>query len=121
MSKKKIMIVDDDREFLEELTETLALSGYDTEAFSDGASALKMAHKIKPDVILLDLNMKEKSGFEVADELKYGSRTAHIPIIAMTAFYTGKEHALLMHMYGITTCLLKPFSPADLIAKIEQE
>ena len=119
MPKKKIMIVDDDIEFLEELKEMLTLSGYDIAAFSDGATALKMVNKIQPDVILLDLKMKGLSGFEVADEIKHSSRTAHIPVIAVTAHYTEKEQASLMNICGIEACLIKPTDPLAVIEKIE--
>lgn len=119
MPKKKIMIIDDDKEFLEEFKETLNLSGYDTAAFSDGSVALVMVSKIKPDAILLDLKLRGKSGFQVAYELKSFPKTTNIPIIAMTAFYTEKEHAELMNMCGIQTCLIKPFNPQEAIAKIE--
>ena len=68
MSKNKVMVVDDDIEFLEEIEETLKLSGFDTSVFTNGITALQMAQKIKPDIILLDLKMKEKSGFQVADD-----------------------------------------------------
>lgn len=114
------MIVDDDREFLEELKETLTSSGYDTTALSNSTSALKMVRKIKPDVILLDLKMQGKSGFQIADELKQLPETAHIPIIAMTAFYTEREYTILMNICSIKTCLMKPFNPLDLIAEIER-
>jgi len=60
MPKKKIMVIDDNKEFLEELQELLNLTGYDTVVFSDGTSALKMVSKIKPDVILLDLKLGKK-------------------------------------------------------------
>jgi len=120
MPKKKIMIVDDDREFLEELKETLTSSGYDTTALSNSTSALKMVRKIKPDVILLDLKMQGKSGFQIADELKQLPETAHIPIITMTAFYTEREYTILMNICGIKTCLIKPFNPLDVIAEIER-
>lgn len=120
MPKKKIMIVDDDREFLEELKETLTSSGYDTTALSNSTSALKMVRKIKPDVILLDLKMQGKSGFQIANELKQLAETAHIPIIAMTAFYTEREYTILTNICGIKTCLIKPFNPLDVIAEIER-
>jgi len=115
-----VMIVDDNREFLEELQETLSLNGYDTTAFSDGASALKMVNKVKPDIILLDLKLDKKSGFRVADELKHLPETTHIPIIAMTGFYTEKEHRILMNTCDIHTCIIKPFSPLDLIEEINE-
>jgi len=119
MRKKKIMIIDDDKEFLEEFRETLNLSGYDTWALSDGQSALGVVFIAEPDVILLDLKMKGKSGFQIASELKSFPETAHIPIIAMTAFYTEKEHAELMNRCGIQACLIKPFNPQEAVAKIK--
>lgn len=119
MPKKKILIIDDNKEFSEELKDMLKLNGYDTSAFSNGASALGMVSKIKPDVILLDLKLKGKSGFQVAYELKRFPKTKNIPIIAMTGFYIQKEHTKLMKMCGIKTCLIKPFDLEDAIAKIK--
>jgi CheY-like chemotaxis protein len=119
MSEKKVLIVDDDKEFLEELREVLANTGYDVTVAGDGIAASKAARAVKPDVILLDLRMKGMSGFEVADRLKGFPDTVGIPIIAMTGFYTLKEHAWLMNFSGIKRCLRKPFNPLDVIAEIE--
>ena len=119
MMRKKIMIIDDNSEFLDELKETMDLSGYDTERFSDGETALRCVEEFRPDAILLDLKMSGKSGFQVADLLTNQEHTSHIPIIAMTGFFKEKEHELLMKTCGIKTCLLKPFNPLDVIAEIE--
>ncbi len=116
---KKIMVVDDDKEFLEELKETLALSGYDLFAVNDAALVLGLASSIKPDVILLDLKMPKMSGFQVADELKHLSEVAHIPIIAMSAFLKD-DYAAMLNICGIKRCLKKPFHPLDIIAQIEK-
>ncbi|MDD5449774.1 MAG: response regulator [Candidatus Omnitrophica bacterium] len=119
MIKKRIMLVDDNKEFLEELNETLTLGGYETAIFSDGQTALKSVYEVKPDLILLDLKMEGKNGFQVADELSRSPETKDIPIIAMTAFYTKDEHRPLMHTCGIRAHVIKPFNPLDIIAKIE--
>lgn len=115
---KKIMIVDDDKEFLEELKETLALSGYDMLAVEDPARVLETARLEKPEVILLDLKMPQKSGFQVADELRHFSELSNIPIIAMSA-YLKDDYVSLLNMCGIKRCLKKPFYPLDVIAEIE--
>lgn len=119
MASKKILIVDDDKEFMEELREVLVNTGYEVVAVADGIAASKAARVTRPDVILLDLRMKGMSGFEVADRLKGFSDTSGIPIIAMTGFYTLKEHAWLMNFSGIKRCLRKPFNPLDVIAEVE--
>ncbi len=117
--KKKVMIIDDDKEFLEELTETLSLSDYEAIMFDSPITALEKILKEKPDVILLDLKMFPISGFEIAHELKYIAGTENIPVIAMTGFYKDGYDSL-MKMCGIKNCLKKPFKPLDVIAQIEK-
>lgn len=119
MKKKRILVVDDNKDFLAELKETLMLSGYDTVSFSTGPAALKAIKKIKPDIILLDLKMYEMSGLEVANRLKYSPETAYIPIIAMSAFYSKEEHEKIISIFQIQGYLVKPFNPLDVIAKVE--
>lgn len=117
--RKRILIVDDDREFLRELEQGLCACGYETIAFTDGDSILKSAGGLRPDAILLDLRMGDRTGFQVANRLSFYRRTARVPIIAMTGFYTGREHAILMDICGIRSCLLKPFSIEQAAAEIE--
>lgn len=119
-NNNRVMIVDDDREFLGELKEMLTLSGYEPIAINNPALVLQKAAKIKPAIILLDLKMPEKSGFQVADELRHYSELQNIPIIAMTAFFKD-DYAGIMNICGIKKCLKKPFNPLDVIASIEEE
>jgi len=117
--KKKILIVDDDKEFLEELNETLLLSGYDVSAVSESTRAFGVATEIKPDVILLDLKMKGMTGFEVANKLKSFPQTMEIPIIAMSGFFTENEDSTLLSFFNIQNYLIKPFNPLNAIDQIE--
>lgn len=119
MPEKTVLVVDDDVEFLEELKEMLELTGYNVTATSDSTSALRMARQSRPDVILLDLRMKQMNGFEVADTLKRFPETTNIPVIAMSGFYALKEHSWLMNFCGFRKCLKKPFNPLDVIKEIE--
>ncbi len=115
----RILVVDDNPEFLEELQEMLSQNGYQTKTLSDSEQALAVAHAVKPEVILLDLKMSPKSGFQVADEMRHSFKMKDVPIVAMTGFFTEKEHILMMKLCGIKTFILKPFNPIDLIAKVE--
>ena len=69
MTDKKILIIDDDPEFLDEINDLLSHTGYKVTAVNDSTRAVDTANEIKPDVILLDLRMKNVSGFEIADSL----------------------------------------------------
>ena len=119
MSQKRIMVVDDDREFLQELTETLQLSGYEVNPVVDACEAFPLAAKIKPDLIVLDLKMKGMTGFEVANKLKNFTTTSAIPIIAMSGYFTATEDDTLLSFFEINNYLRKPFNPLDIITKIE--
>lgn len=120
MQNKRIMVVDDDKEFLDELKETLMLSGYDLVAVNDSNRALDVAAQEKPDLILVDLKMPNKSGFQLADELKHLQEFTNVPIIAMTAFFKD-EYSMLLNICGVRKCLRKPFTPLDVIHHIEEE
>ena len=115
----RIMIVDDNIELLEELENLLKLGGYDVTAICDGTQVFEVALKNKPDLILLDLKMSPKSGFQIADEVRNSLFLKDIPVIAMTGFFTEKQHFLMMKLCGIKTSILKPFRPLNLVTKIE--
>ncbi len=117
--RPKVLIVDDNEELLEEMRKMFASGGYDVITTSDSYIALEEALHIKPDIIILDLKMSPKSGFHVAEEIRSCYELKDTPIIAMTGFYTEKEHVLMMKLCGIKSFILKPFQPADLIARVE--
>ncbi len=118
MENGKVMIVDDDKEFLEELRETLVLSGYSMIAVNDSLSALDTAVREKPDVVVLDLMMPGKNGFQLADDLRHAPQLMQMPIIAMTGNFEEACNPLIK-MCDIKKCLRKPFNPLDIIAEIE--
>ena len=120
MDGKKLLIVDDDKEFLEELREALSLKGYYPIVINDSTTVLDVISTSKPDVILLDLNMDGMSGFRIAQSLKRSPLTSEIPIIAMTGVFTGKNHFSLMDLCGIEICIEKPFNPQDLILLLKK-
>jgi CheY-like chemotaxis protein len=112
---KKIMIIDDDKEFLVELTDLLEDADYLVVTESDSLAAQKRALKERPDLILVDIRMPSMCGFELATTLKKDKELSGIPIIAMTGFEPadGKSAALKIK------CLKKPLKPLDVIKEIE--
>ena len=115
----KIMVVDDDIEFLHEISDLMTDSGFQVSACSDGESALYIITKIKPDLILLDLKMKKISGFQVAAKLKTIPEACDIPVIVITGHYTQEEYSLMMKLCGIKKIILKPMDPGNIAKEIE--
>lgn len=118
MDSERIMIIDDNKEFSQELQETLKLCGYDAKVVTDSVVALKMARRLRPNLILLDLRMNRKNGFEVAEELKTSKETSGIPIIAMSGYFPVEKSSVL-DMSKMDSSIKKPFGITDLISQIE--
>jgi len=119
MISKKVMVVDDDTSYLQELKETLILSGYNIVAIDDPDKVVETALKEEPDVILLDLKMPKKTGFQLADQIKHTYGLENIPVIGISGFFK-KEYQGLLNLFGIEKYLQKPFQPLTLLSTIEE-
>lgn len=113
------MIVDDDVDLAEELRDALVDAGYSVQTFSDSVRAAAQIGGADPDVILLDIMMHGKDGVDVAGELAGNPKTADIPILMMTGFYTSDQMGFVSNVPGVKDVLIKPFSNEDMIARIE--
>ena len=117
--RKKILVVDDDAELVELVCFNLKQAGYDIGTAANGVEALKKAHSLMPDLIILDVMMPELDGFAVCEILRRDPTTASIPIIMLTALSSelGRMAGLGS---GATDFLSKPFSPRLLVERIEE-
>lgn len=118
MSGKKVLIVDDDEDLMLALTITLKARGYEVFSAMDAVSAISMARKDRPDVVLLDLSLPAGDGFVVMERLKSMPPTASIPIVIITARdQSSKAQALGA---GARAFLQKPVESNLLLATLEQ-
>ncbi len=83
MGKKKILIIDDEKDLRNLLKEQLELSEYEVVTAQDGEDGLSKAAACSPDLIICDINMPKKNGFEVLKEFRK-NQSAHIPFIILT-------------------------------------
>src|SRR6266404_695248 len=85
MVKKKILVVEDDRDISELITYNLEREGHEIACLYDGSQVLDFVNKRKPDLIILDLMLPELDGIEICRALKSEKNTKNIPIIMLTA------------------------------------
>jgi CheY-like chemotaxis protein len=104
----KILVVDDDPEIVSMLSTRLTKRGYDVSTAADGHRALELAKRERPDIVLLDVMMPGKSGWEVARALKQDPVTATIKIVMVTAIGESVNE-LTSPLYGADAHLDKPF------------
>jgi len=116
-SRKKVLIVDDEKDIVDLVAYNLGRNGYETITAGDGNDALDSAAKNAPDLIILDLMLPGIDGTEVARRLKADSKTAGIPIIMLTA--KGEETDVVVGLtLGADDYVTKPFSVKVLLARV---
>jgi len=114
----RILAVDDDAMNLKLVTATLGREGYEVIAASSGKEALQKAVDENPDLILLDVMMPEMDGYQVCAHLRSMPKTAHIPIMMLTALSTVVEKVKGFDA-GADDYLAKPFAGDELIAHVK--
>jgi DNA-binding response OmpR family regulator len=112
-----ILIVDDQPDLAALMADVLSDAGHATRIASDGRSALADIQADPPDLLVLDVQMPELDGFEVATMLKADPATATIPIIMVSA-QDGRGARMVGLESGAEDYLGKPVDPAELLAKI---
>jgi len=119
--EKPILIVEDDSDLREALAYLLKACGYPVVAAGDGEAALAELHGgLEPCLILLDLLMPRKDGFQFRSEQLENPRLAKIPTIAYSGIYTGSNLRERAAALGITTVLEKPVDYDGLLDLIEK-
>lgn len=103
---KKILFIEDEPALQRAIGKILVDGGYTTLSALDGETGVQLAKKELPDLILLDLVLPKKDGFEVIRELKNDISTAHIPIIILSNLETGRDVERAVAL-GATTYLIK--------------
>ena len=112
----RILVVEDDPAIALGLEDDLRLEGYEVETVRDGAAAATCAREGQFDLILLDVMLPKKDGFEVCRELRRGGITT--PIIMLTAKTHEAEKVMGLEL-GADDYVTKPFSPAELRARVK--
>ena len=113
----KILVVDDEQTLVDLLTSNLEREGYEMISANDGLTALDLADRQKPDLILLDWMMPEPNGLEVCKQLRLKTK---VPIIMLTAKSEEIDKILGLEM-GADDYITKPFSPREVQARVRAQ
>ena len=122
--KAKILLVDDDIDFVESTKIVLESKPYEVIIAHEGDEALRKARETNPDLILLDVIMPVKDGFTAAEQLKKDPQLSKIPTLMLTSFSARRGETAIPVSRGLTLdvedYIEKPVSPEELLARVEK-
>jgi two-component system alkaline phosphatase synthesis response regulator PhoP len=122
--RAKILLVDDDKDFVEATKLVLESKPYEVITAYDGSEGLRQAKKEKPDLIILDVIMPIKDGFNAAEELKKDPELNAIPVIMLTSFADRVGETTLSVSQGLTLdtedYIDKPVAPQELLKRVDK-
>jgi DNA-binding response OmpR family regulator len=118
MAKKRILVIDDEPDFVRLLQARLQIAGYEVLTAEDGIKGIQVARRDKPDIIILDIMMPGLDGHMVCDMLKKSTLTWSIPVIYMTARNSQSDEMLALEK-GAKYYLTKPYNPEMLLEMVK--
>jgi DNA-binding response OmpR family regulator len=117
---KRILCVEDDPAMTDLVTLILKNRGFTVEAAQSGQEGLDKIREFMPDLVLLDLMMPDMSGWDVYQSMKADEAMREIPVIVVTAKAQNIDKVLGMRIAKVQDYITKPFSPAELIDRVER-
>jgi DNA-binding response OmpR family regulator len=115
--RRKVLIVDDEPDIVRALALRLKTAGYDVVTAMDGAGALMTAVTEQPDLVLLDIGLPYGDGHVVAERLRSNPKTAHIPILFLSA-RNAPEDLGSARKSGAVGFITKPYDPEELLRRV---
>jgi DNA-binding response OmpR family regulator len=111
------VLICDDEPSLRELIRVSLDGAYSFAEADDGEKSLEIARRLKPDLVILDIMMPRRSGFEVLSEIRGDDELANTAVIVLTAQPATRDEALRQ---GADAVMVKPFEPSQIAAAVEE-
>jgi DNA-binding response OmpR family regulator len=119
MTKKKVLLVDDETDFVDIVRVRLEANNFEVIVAYDGEEALEKVREDRPDIIVLDIMMPKINGFDVCRKLKIDQNYKEIPIIMLTAKFQANDIEFGAAA-GADAYITKPFEPQVLLGKMRE-
>jgi DNA-binding response OmpR family regulator len=117
--QKTILIIDDEEAIVLLLETILGVYNFKSKSCKDPEKAVEMVSELRPDLVILDIAMPGKDGYEICSELKKNAETRDIPILMITALSLSQDKKLSIES-GADGFIAKPFEPDMVIREIER-
>lgn len=114
----RLLIIDDDAHLRESLSEVLELDGYECLLAGAAKEGIRLAQEKRPDIVIMDIQLPDSSGFQICQELRKGSR--EVILVMMTGRFLSSEEKTQGFNLGADEYITKPFNLQELSARLRQ-
>lgn len=116
---QKVLLIEDEPHIAEALSFLLSREGLSVETHANGEDAAEVAQRARPDLVILDVMLPNKSGFEILRELRGAPDTADLPVMMLTAKGQDKDRSRA-EASGASMFMSKPFSNSEIIENVKR-
>ena len=116
---KHVVLVEDELNIAEAIRFILSNDGWRVETLANGSNAVEVIRKANPDLVLLDVMLPGKSGFEILHDLRADPAFVDLPIMMLTARGQSRDRELA-HKAGVSKFMTKPFSNAEMLEAVRE-
>ena len=114
---KRVLVIEDEPNIIEAISFILSRDGWTVHTHSDGETANERMTAIPPDLIILDVMLPGKSGFDILRDLRESPETTDLPVLMLTARGQTRDREMVERL-GVTQFMTKPFSNAEVLESV---
>ncbi len=114
---KKVLLIEDELNIIEAIRFLLSREGWDVHTHENGADAVDIVKTLDPDLVVLDVMLPGKSGFDILEELRALPETCDLPILMLTARGQSRDRDMA-EQAGVSRFMTKPFSNAEVLTAV---
>ncbi len=114
-----IVIAEDEPSILESLDFILRRAGWTISAVTDGDAALEAVRRLRPRILVLDVMLPKRSGFEVLKHIRANADTEHLPVLILTAKGQQQDRRIAAEL-GASDFVTKPYANAEVVGAVRQ-
>lgn len=116
---KRVLLIEDEPNIIEAIRFVLSRAGFAVDTHSDGRTASTAVAEKSPDVVVLDVMLPGRSGYDILQDLREQSHTSKVPVLMLTARGQRKDRDMA-DRYGASKFMTKPFSNSALLAAVQE-
>lgn len=119
MTERRVLLIEDEPNIIEAIRFILSRDGWRVDTHSDGQTAVAAVRTRAPDLVILDVMLPNRSGYDILNELRKAEETRELPVLMLTARGQKKDRELAEKL-GASRFMTKPFSNVEILSTVRE-